>query len=295
MTPRALEVLDGLMLGGAQWVNGALELGIEPRYRPWAQMVAEELHAMRLVPVIRPGHRLRLVAPVTREMEVVLRRWYDGNKTVPRDVQLGSVALAHWFAGAGARVSNGYAVRLWTYTFTSQDVMFLRARLTELYGWEPVLAVDRGRQVLRLSRSGDRLAFRRLVTGLLPPCFAPRLNLRESAPCTPEEAARRRRPVKLTYEDAERIRARAAAGEPYAAIAHDHQVSPQQVGRIARGEAWFDPGASIIRRRRTVRRLTPQEEAEVRARAVKGESQTAIGRALGIGQPRVSRILRRHS
>lgn len=298
LAEHAIEVLDGLLLGRAHLLEPSaghvlswplrLVLVTRTSFAVWVRQVADVLSRAGLeVRVTSRGQRLELVATgagLARERE----RWLV---RVPRDVRLTPTALAHWFASAGARGSNGYSVRLHTRAGLD-DVAFLADRLRELYVWEPEVCWDRRVPMIRLSRGGDRLGLRRLIVGLLPSCFAGRLALRESAPCTPEEATRRRRPRKLTRELVDEIRRRVAAGESYADIANDVGVGERHVGRIARGERWADPGVSIIRRRARARRLTLAEKRRIFELADKGLSQHAIARELGVNQPRICRLLK---
>lgn len=297
MKPTALflEVLDGLMLGAGFFEEAPLRIRLiqPPQYLAWVRAVADVLSRAGLEVRVGPlGRRVELVAACPG-LEKERDRWYAQQHLVPRDVRLTPTALAHWFAGAGARASNGYSVRLHTRGGLA-DAEFLVEHLRSTYHWEPELFFDRRSPMIRLSRSGDRLGLRRLVVGLLPGCFAGRLNLKESAPCSAAEAARRRRPRRLDQAKAAEARRRVAAGEPYADIARDLGVGERAIGKLARGETHADPGVSIIRRRASPRRLTPLEEREVLERLKKGESQHAVARAMGLGQPRVSRLARTH-
>lgn len=290
LAEHAIEVLDGLLLGRAHLVEPPLRLALVTRmhFAAWVRQVADVLSRAGLEVKVAPkGKRVELVA-TGAGLELERARWLTA---VPRDVRLTPTALAHWFAGGGARGSNGYSVRFLTRA-RLDDVEFLAARLRELYVWEPEVFWDREVPMIRLSRGGDRLALRRLIVGLLPACFGARLALKESKPCAPEEAARRRRPRKLTPELVAEVRRRVETGEPYADIAGSVGVSERHVGRIARGERWVDPGVSIVRRRARARRLTPAEKRRAFELADKGLSQHAIARELGTNQPRISRLLR---
>lgn len=288
-----LEVFDGLMLGGARLLKGGrFRLRQSAKHVEWVRMVADEFVRAGLEVETKSGLTMELRSKA--EVFVVQRgRWYTEAKVVPRDVRLTPPALAHWFSGNGTRASNGYSVRFCTHSFERADVEFLARRLSELYAWEPGVFQDGRYWVIRLSRSGDRLGLRRLVVGLVPRCFLHKLVLKESAPCSPEEAARRRKPRKYTLEDAAEVRRRVMGGDSYAAIGAALDMSERMVGRIARAERWRTEGTVPIRRRRPVRRLSAAERQEILRRLDAGESQRSIARSLGVSQPRVSWVKRR--
>lgn len=315
VTERFLEVFDGLMLGdGGLSLYGTartptFRMSQSVKHMEWVRMVADELSRAGLEVRVEPlkagpggrGPAVQLFTLAYEELIAQHVRWYQLHpslertwlKIVPKDVRLTPVALAHWFSGDGTRGSNGYSVRFCTHGFVRADVELLAAKLKELHGWEPEVFPDRKYWIIRLSRSGDRLGLRRLIAGLVPRCFAHKLQLRESKPCSPEEAARRRRPRHLTEELAAEARRRIAAGELYATIALDLGVNERSVGKLARGESHRDSGVSIVRRRAMAKRLTAADERKAFELAEKGESQYAIARALGTNQPRICRLLAR--
>lgn len=289
-----VEVLDGLLLGAAHFLDRPapeLQLVASAAYMAWVKQVADVLSRSCLVRVTVSGKRVELRA-TGDALAGTARRWTSQRVPVPRDVRLTPTALAHWFAGAGARASNSYSARLHSRAGLS-DLEFLAERLRELYHWDPVIAWDVSTPFLRLSRSGDRVGLRRLVVGLLPACFARRLAFRESKPCSPEEAARRRKPRRLTPELVAEARRRIAAGDAYGAIALDCGVNTRAIGKLARGETHRDPGVVVVRKRAKPRRFTADEERDVFARLAKGESQGAVARALGCRQSRIWWLLKK--
>jgi DNA-binding CsgD family transcriptional regulator len=305
---RFLEVLDGLLLGdGCLCVAGRqtpiYTMTQKRTALEWVNLIGEEFTQVGLTYKVEPQKKrpqyvqLRTLAYV--EFRAEYERWYPvpapdekRRKRVPADVRLGPLALMHWYAGDGTLASNGYAARFCTHSFPASDVELLRARLGELYGWKPEVFPDGPYNVLRLSRSGDRLGLRSVVAPWMPRCFRYKLALKESAPCSEEEAQRRRSPGRLDAGSAAAIRERARAGERYADIAVDFGVNERTVGKVARGEVWKD-GSEPIMRHKAPRRLTREEVADVLRRLESGQSQAQIEREMGIPQPRVSWLKKR--
>lgn len=221
---------------------------------------------------------------VLGEAHACARRWEP--RRVPADLRLTAHVLAAWVAASGRVNARGYVVRL---TVPWRDTAVVALQLRDLWTWEPVVE----RRAVRLVRSGDRMALVRLVIGLVDSTTQARLrSVRLSRPCDAAEAARRRAPKRLSDADVLEVRRRADLGHAYATIALDLGVSEPHIGRIARGEQRVAAGGAALRRRARVRRLNRQEVRTIRARVAAGESQGAVARDFGVGQSRVSRLVR---
>lgn len=280
-------LIDGLLLGAGRVVGETVVVRRPPQQTPWLRLVADNLR--RWDASVQLGLRRGRVELVAGGPGVAIcaARWRSG---VPRDLVLNADALAYWFAGAGSQGSEGYAVRLSLRRYSDEDAHYLAGCIRSLYRWDPV--VTTAPRTLRLVRSGDRLAFRRLVVGRLPACCTTRLNLRESRPCSVEEAVRRRRPQRLDEAALVEVRRAVLAGEPYAAIAARVGVSARTIGKVARGALHPKAGAPVVRRRASPRRLSCAELAHIHELARKGLSQRAIATQLRTSQSRISRALR---
>jgi hypothetical protein len=314
-----MELFDGLMLGdGGLRLRGHLKtptfmLSQSERHLDWIDQVERELWIVGLTCARQalqagPGGRGPAVELRTLAYEEFLEqhaRWYvprEGRgpgrwrKIVPPDVRLTPLALAQWYYGDGSLGNGGYSIRFATHGFKKEESEFLLARLRELYGWQGVVYRDaqRGREywAIRFSRSEDRNALVELVRPWTPNCFLYKLRVKVSAPCSSEEEARRRKPLRHTEAQAAEVRRRALAGEPYEAVAKDLGMTALYVGRIARGERWKS-GEPILRRA-PARKLTRAEFEDVLTSLLKGESQNSIGRRHGIAQPRIAWIKKRY-
>ena len=181
-----LELLDGLLLGDAsvgdhQASEARLEVSQRRDRRAWLDLIEAVLRKYGIESSVRDrkkrGFQLRTLKYVSFTKQ--RHRWYPRNtKTVPLDVRVGPVALAHWYWGDGSTGADGYRMVFNTQGFSRRSVDFLRKRLREVYGWR--LRVHRNRKdfVLAVGRKEDRVALVDLIKPHCPPCFTYKLNIR---------------------------------------------------------------------------------------------------------------------
>lgn len=188
-TPKALTLIDGLLLGDASieccmHSESRLELTQRRGCVAWLRRVAREFCQLGIETVLTDrgerGFQLRTgkYATFTRQR----RRWYPhGIKYVPPDVQLAPEALAHWYWGDGSTENAGYRMAFCTDGFSKHDVGFLAERLHSLYGWRPTIQRrPRGYRGFRLAiaKRDDRTALTGLIRPYCPRCFMYKLKVK---------------------------------------------------------------------------------------------------------------------
>ena len=286
-------LLDGLVLGGARWsADGTLHLTKRLALLPWLESLRTELHGFGLVAVLRTGAQARLHLGPHPALEAASQRWLAEDRRrlrLPSWLDFTAELLAAWYAGGGAATNRGYALRLSARRLTLADAEALAARLASAHRWEVATFQDRG-PMLRIARSGDRRQFQRMVAGRLAhlPCFAGRLHLAESQPCTEAESARRRHPARLNADGRAALRARAEA-EPHLTfdeLAAPLGISGRHVGKLLRQMG--------LRRRSVYQRLRPQDVEVILAEVAGGKSQRQVAREHNLSQAHVWYLLTRH-
>lgn len=305
LTPRLRALFDGLLLGGAgihrptERANPFFAITEREKHGAWLDLIQHEFRLAGVEHSRYPGRIERIRTRAYPELIPFFERFYDEKdwkgrqKRIPRDINLTPLALAHFFAGRGHLVSQGYAIFFSTHAFPLADVEYLVNRLRAEYALHARVMLQRHYPIVRLSRSGDRLRLRDLLLPYLPECFHAKIQVRQSRPISGSSASRCYAHTLLTWADVRSIRARAEAGELYRTIAEDHHVSPEHIGRIARGETWVEPMMVALRRKRSPRRLTDAEIREIIRRLDAKESTHAIGRAMNLPQPRVFWVKKR--
>jgi hypothetical protein len=304
LTPRLRALFDGLLLGGAgihratERANPFFAITEREKNAAWFDLIQNELRLAGVEHSRYPGRIERIRTRAYPDLIPFFERFYEKTwkgrqKRIPRDIDLTPLALAHFFAGRGHLVSQGYAIFFSTHAFPLADVEYLVNRLRAEYGLHARVMLQRHYPIIRLSRSGDRLRLRELLLPYLPECFHAKIQVRQSRPISGTSASRCYAHALLTWADVRAIRERAATGEIYPMIAEDYHVSPEHIGRIARGESWLEPTTIPLRRKRPLRRLTDAEIREIIRRLDARESTHAIGRAMKIPQPRVFWVKKR--
>ena len=194
-------LVDGLLLGDG-WLEvnqnseGRLCLDQRDDRNSWLDMVEKEL----LVGGVRCSRSIRLPrtacidgrdfvgrgALSIRTMKYTnftkqRHRWYpNGEKIVPKDVNLSPRSLAHWYWGDGATTNDGYRMIFHTEGFAETDVVFLRDRLEALYGWTPTIQRrTSGKFILVIQRKEQRRELAATIKPFCPPCFDYKLIIKE--------------------------------------------------------------------------------------------------------------------
>jgi hypothetical protein len=66
-------------------------------------------------------------------IKILREKWYKPHKIVPTDLKLTPLTLLHWYLGDGTLCRNkkpvSYSVKLYTYSFTYDEVFYLKKRL----------------------------------------------------------------------------------------------------------------------------------------------------------------------
>lgn len=161
-------------------------------HREWIYQIKDSFHTIEMPMTIRrqPGSSVIIKGKeCTRQDAIYIRgmrnefmanqrvRWYpNGIKTIPDDIVLTPIALAHWCCGDGYRGGNGYHLTFCTDGFSDIDRNLLIHRLYEIYGWRLILIPSRGR--LSITKNQDRADFKSLVGPYVPSCFQYKLDLK---------------------------------------------------------------------------------------------------------------------
>jgi len=222
--PNLLSIIDGLLLGDA-WIElsanseGRLCLEQTPVHESWVDAVEVALinAGIQCTRSIRKPRYSQINGNIVKGKGTVMlrtrkyqpfteqrKRWYpDGVKCIPKDVDLNPISLAHWYWGDGATSNHGYRMVFHTDGFDETDVIFLRDRLHDLYGWTPKVnrRSDQRGFILTLARVGQRNDLVRMIRPFCPPCFQYKLNIKHKASCqidTVEEEFKQLRSAGLT-------------------------------------------------------------------------------------------------
>jgi hypothetical protein len=69
-------------------------------------------------------------------LKVLREKWYQPDKTIPKDLKLTPIKLLHWYLGDGTLGHDKYSYypKLYTYSFSEEDVWFLHQRLKDDLG-----------------------------------------------------------------------------------------------------------------------------------------------------------------
>lgn len=206
MSSTIKSVIDGMMLGDA-WIEvdgnseGRLCLEQTSIHESWIDALEHDLmnsgiQCTRSIRKPRDGQingnivrgkgaillRTRKYQPFTEQR----KRWYpDGVKRIPKDVDLSPIALANWYWGDGSTSNHGYRMVFHTDGFDEDEVLFLRDRLHELYGWTPKVNRRSGRDafILTLGRVEDRKNLVDMIRPFCPPCFGYKMDIKQKALC----------------------------------------------------------------------------------------------------------------
>jgi hypothetical protein len=118
-----------------------------------------------------------LFTPTTVEIGNERKRWYpNGIKIVPRDLKLNGEILAWWAMGdggsdRGGANENSVKVRLYTNSFTFEDVRFLMEQLLDL-GIESIIQIKKEiYPIIIIEKANEVKKFMDLIKPYMLPCF----------------------------------------------------------------------------------------------------------------------------
>lgn len=107
--------------------------------------------------------------------------WYiNGIKTIPRELRITPLVLAHWYWGDGTLTNNGYQMCFCTDGFSKDNVLFLINLIKNDVGIHSTLFVKESKYPrIAIYRKQDRINIVNFVKEYCPKCFLYKLEIKK--------------------------------------------------------------------------------------------------------------------